>query len=91
MRLHPDQQAKAARPPAQRAGERDFRRPAPIQRLVQEQLYLSATLKNTYYKAAAQLYMRKHGYPFEPCVASAAHPFGDGPGCKKVGINNNNK
>ena len=54
--------------------------------VVQEQLYLDAELKNTYYKAGAQLYMRRHGYPHEPCVASAEHPFGHGPGCKKLGF-----
>ena len=55
-------------------------------RVVQEQLSLSADLKNTYYKAASQLYMAKHGYPHEPCIATADHPFGTGPGCKKVGF-----
>ncbi len=55
-------------------------------RVVQEQLHLTAELKNTYYKAASQLYMRKHGYPHEPCIATAQTPFGDGPGCKKVGF-----
>merc|ERR1711988_1441319 len=54
--------------------------------LVQEQLYLAASLKNTYYKAGIQLYMRRHGYPYEPCVASPTHPFGSGPGCKKLGF-----
>lgn len=55
-------------------------------RVVQEQLYLAPDLKNTYYKAAAQLYMKKYGYPVEPCVATPAHPFGEGAGCKKVGF-----
>jgi hypothetical protein len=55
-------------------------------RVVQEQLSLSAELKNTYYKAASQLYMRKYGYPHEACIASAEHPYGKGPGCKKVGF-----
>ena len=55
-------------------------------RVVQEQLYLAPELKNTYYKAAAQLYMKKHGYPVEPCVVTPAHPFGEGAGCKKVGF-----
>ena len=54
--------------------------------LVQEGLYLAPDLKNTYYKAGAQLYMRRHGYPYEPCVASADKPFGAGPGCKKLGF-----
>ena len=55
-------------------------------RVVQEQLFLSPELKNTYYKAAAQLYMRKYNYPVEPCVATPASPFGEGAGCKKVGF-----
>ena len=55
-------------------------------KVVQEGLYLEAGLKNRYYKAGAQLYMKRHGYPYEPCVASAEHPFGSGPGCKKVGF-----
>ena len=55
-------------------------------RVVQEQLWLAADLKNKFYKAASQLYMQKHGYPHEPCIASEEHPFGDGPGCKKVGF-----
>jgi asparagine synthetase B (glutamine-hydrolysing) len=55
-------------------------------KVVQEQLYLAPNLKNTLYKAAAQLYMRKYGYPHEPCEASSEHPFGHGPGCKKVGF-----
>ena len=55
-------------------------------KLVQEGLYLAPVLKNTYYKAGAQLYMRRHGYPYEPCVASAEKPFGAGPGCKKLGF-----
>ena len=54
--------------------------------MVQESLWLSAELKNKFYKAASQLYMAKHGYPHEPCIADAAHPFGTGPGCKKVGF-----
>ena len=54
--------------------------------LVQEQIYLSPEIKNTYYKAGIQLYMRKHGYPHDTCVASASHPFGFGPGCKKLGF-----
>jgi len=55
-------------------------------KVVQETLSLSPNLKNTYYKAASQMYMAKHGYPHEPCIASAEHPFGHGPGCKKVGF-----
>lgn len=53
---------------------------------MQAQLSLSAELKNTHYKAASQLYMRKYNYPHEPCIASDAHPYGHGPGCKKVGF-----
>jgi len=55
-------------------------------KVVQEQLSLAADLKNTYYKAASQLYMAKYRYPHEPCIASADHPFGQGTGCKKVGF-----
>ena len=55
-------------------------------KVVQEQLYLAPTLKNTYYKAAIQLYMRRHGYPHDKCVASIENPFGSGPGCKKLGF-----
>ena len=54
--------------------------------LVQEQLFLAPSLKNTYYKAGAQLYMQRHGYPHEPCIASRAQPWGAGPGCKKLGF-----
>ena len=54
--------------------------------VVQEQLHLAPNLKNTFYKAAIQLYMRRHGYPHDACVASSEHPFGSGPGCKKLGF-----
>lgn len=54
--------------------------------VVQAGLSLSASLKNKYYKAASQLYMAKHGYPHESCIADDTHPFGTGPGCKKVGF-----
>lgn len=39
-----------------------------------------------WYKAAVQLYMRRHGYPYEPCEATADHPFGEGRGCRKLGF-----
>ena len=55
-------------------------------KVVQEGLHITAELKNMYYKAAIQLYMAKHGYPHEPCVASEEHPFGQGSGCKKMGF-----
>jgi len=55
-------------------------------RVVQATLHLSPALKNKYYKAGAQLYMQKYGYPYEPCIATDAHPFGEGPGCKKLGF-----
>ena len=45
-----------------------------------------ATAPCVWSQAGIQLYLRKYGYPFEPCIASDAHPFGDGPGCKKVGF-----
>ena len=54
--------------------------------VVQANFHLTPALKNTYYKAAIQLYMRKYGYPHMPCIATAAHPFGRGSGCKKVGF-----
>ena len=54
--------------------------------VVQAGLSLSQALKNKYYKAGSQLYMAKYGYPHESCIADADHPFGGGPGCKKVGF-----
>ena len=54
--------------------------------VVQENLYLAADLKNAYYKAPIQLFLRKHGYPYFPCVATPRLPFGEGSGCKKLGF-----
>jgi asparagine synthetase B (glutamine-hydrolysing) len=54
--------------------------------VVQEQLSLSRHLKNKYYKAAVQLYLRDHGYPVEQCEALPIAPFMSGPGCTKVGF-----
>lgn len=54
--------------------------------VVQETLSLDPALKNTFYKAGVQLFLRRHGYPHGPCVASAAHPFGAGAGCSKLGF-----
>ena len=54
--------------------------------VVQETISLSADLKNTYYKAAVQLFFRRHGYPHQPCIATARRPFGDGAGCHKLGF-----